>query len=298
MSRIVGNISKTIFKSENNYTVLIFKVKENDIDDKYNNKSITATGYFYDIEENFDLALTGEFQKHSKYGEQFSVSSYQKIIPEDKNSIVTFLSSDLFKGIGEAKALKIYEHLGDECITLIKDNPDVLKDIPSLTEKNISVITTKLKELDQSTDTIIRLTDLGFIIRDATLIYKTYKERTLEVVNNDIYELYYDIEKLSFNKIDSIALKNKIKKDDKRRIKAGIIYSMRLLGSEKGDTYSYKDEIFKILKIVINYEPNKDLFDVCLEELINNLKIVLIDDMYQLYSTMWDRLYLIVCIFC
>ena len=114
MSRIVGSISRTIFKSDNNYSVFIFKIKENDISDKYNGKSVTVTGYFYDIEENFDLALTGEFQTHTKYGEQFSVSSYQKIIPEDKNSIITFLSSDLFKGIGEAKAVRIYEELGDD----------------------------------------------------------------------------------------------------------------------------------------------------------------------------------------
>ena len=31
MSRIVGKISKIIYKSDNNYMVMIFKVKENDL---------------------------------------------------------------------------------------------------------------------------------------------------------------------------------------------------------------------------------------------------------------------------
>ena len=50
MSRIVGKINKIIYKSDNNYMVMIFKVKENDLGLE-NNKSITATGYFFDIEE-------------------------------------------------------------------------------------------------------------------------------------------------------------------------------------------------------------------------------------------------------
>ena len=171
MSKLIGNITKAIFKSENNYSVLLFKVRENDIDEKYNGKTVTITGYFYDIEENFDLSLIGEFSNHSKYGEQFNVSSYTNVIPDDKNSIVTFLSSDLFKGIGTSKALKIYEKLGDNCINIIKEDSSCLIGIPALSDKNIEVIVNRLNELDQSTDTIILLTDLGFNIKDATVIY-------------------------------------------------------------------------------------------------------------------------------
>ena len=35
----------------------------------------------------------------------------EKIIPEEKNSIIEFLTSGLFKGIGEVKAKKIVEVL-------------------------------------------------------------------------------------------------------------------------------------------------------------------------------------------
>ena len=269
MSKLVGNVSKIIFKSDNNYSVLVFKVKENDLDEKYNNRSITATGYLYDIDEGMDLEIIGEFQKHNKYGEQFSVSSYQKIMPTDKNSIVKFLSSDLFKGIGEAKALKIYEKLGDEAIDLIKENPNILREIDILSERNILVITNKLLELDNSSDTILKLTDLGFNVKDATSLYKYYKEETLKVITDNIYQSYYDLEKFNFSKVDLIARKNGIKKDDKNRVKAGIICSMTLLGQEKGDTYSYPDEIFNILKVVINYLVEETLFFDCLNELVS-----------------------------
>lgn len=285
MSRIVGKITKTIYKSDNNYYVNLFRIKENDIDELLNNKTVTITGYFYDLDDEMELSLIGEWTHHNKYGEQFSVESYQKIIPEDKNSIVKFFTSDLFKGIGENKALKIYEELGDNAISLIKEDSNVLLNIKSLTEKNRQTIINKLKELDSSSDTIISLNELGFSIKDATYIYKFYKEKTIETVNNNIYNLYYDLEKISFNKVDNIAKKNKIAKDDQRRVSAGIIYTMELLSSEKGDTYSNYDEIYSMLKIIINYQIEYSLFDNILTELVLDLKIIQLDDNnYQLYK--------------
>ena len=188
----------------------------------------------------------------------------------------------MFKGIGEAKALKIYEQLGDEAIDLIKKDKNVLREVKSLSEKNILTISKKIQELDNSTDTLLSLTELGFNSNDATMIYKNYKEKTIEVINNDIYTLFYDLEKISFQKIDRIALKNKFSKNDERRIRAGIVNTMRILGSEKGDTYFFEEEIYKYLKIIINYETTYDDFLENLNILVNNLRIVKIDLKYQL----------------
>ena len=68
MSKVIGKVSKKIYLSDNNYGVYLFRVKENDIDDNYNNKTITITGYFYDFHEDLEFSLIGEFTKHNKYG--------------------------------------------------------------------------------------------------------------------------------------------------------------------------------------------------------------------------------------
>ncbi len=285
MSRIVGKLNKKIYLSDNNYGVYLFRVKENDIDSKYDNKIITITGYFYDLIEDMELSLIGKMTSHIKYGEQFLVESYQTVIPEDRNSIVTFFTSDLFKGIGESKALKIYEELGNDAISLIKNDESVLDRVFGLTKKNKEVIISKLRELDKSSDTILRLTELGFQVKDATIIYKHYKEKTIDLVNLDLYNIFYDIEQISFNKVDSVALKNNFLKDDIKRVKAGIIYSMILLSSEKGDTYSSYDEIYSMLRIVINYEVDYSYFDLRLKELEQDLRIIKYEDnYYQLIS--------------
>ena len=43
---------------------------------------------------------------HQKYGEQFQTENYERCQREDKDSIIEFLTSGLFKGIGEKKAKK------------------------------------------------------------------------------------------------------------------------------------------------------------------------------------------------
>ena len=274
MSSFQGVITKTIFKSDNNYMVLLFKVLKNDLDDSYNNKTITITGYFYDTLENTNLEVIGELTKHLKYGMQLNVSSYKVIVAEDKNSIIKFFTSDLFKGIGEAKALKIYEALGDDAISKIKSDSGVLDSIESLSKKNKETIKNKIEEMDNSSEIILKITDLGFSIKESTLIYKYYKEETLSILENNLYDIYYDLEKISFQKVDLIARKNNYLKDDIRRIEAGIIETMNVLSFETGNTIQTKSEIFNLLKVIINYLIPDDLFLDCLNSLIKNLKIM------------------------
>ena len=274
MSSFQGVITKTIFKSDNNYMVLLFKVLKNDLDDSYNNKTITITGYFYDTLENTNLEVIGELTKHLKYGMQLNVSSYKVIVAEDKNSIIKFFTSDLFKGIGEAKALKIYEALGDDAISKIKSDSGVLDSIESLSKKNKETIKNKIEEMDNSSEIILKITDLGFSIKESTLIYKYYKEETLSILENNLYDIYYDLEKISFQKVDLIARKNNYLKDDIRRIEAGIIETMNVLSFETGNTIQTKSEIFNLLKVIINYLIPDDLFFDCLNSLIKKLKIM------------------------
>ena len=91
-----GIYKKTIYNRDNYYVGLL-RIKENDIDNDLNNKTITFTGYFTELNIDDILLLNGNFTKHNKYGEQFSVSSYEVIIPDEKEGIETFLSIDIFK---------------------------------------------------------------------------------------------------------------------------------------------------------------------------------------------------------
>ena len=158
---IQGKIEKTLFRNnDNGYSVCLLKVKDNDIDPSLNNKVITITGYFSELDNNTIYEMTGEFVRHPKYGSQFSVKTYSVTIPNSENGIITFLSSNLFKGIGEKKATKIYETLGDNTIHKIIDDYTCLKGI--IPDKDIISIYETLLKYSDSSDTVIKLNELGF----------------------------------------------------------------------------------------------------------------------------------------
>ena len=95
---IKGEYKREIFSSDTGYTVGLFKVKEtnNEEWEKYLNTTITFTGYFHELNNIDNYIFYGSFVEHEKYGMQFQTESYERSKPEEKDSIVEFLTSGLF----------------------------------------------------------------------------------------------------------------------------------------------------------------------------------------------------------
>ncbi len=283
---IKGQFRKSIFSTDNGYIIGIFKVIDTDLEDAeiYINRTITFTGYFHELNEIDTYRLFGSLVEHPKYGEQFQVDNYERCIPETKDSMVEFLSSGLFKGIGEAKAKKIVSTLGKDTFNVILNNPSNLVLIPTITEKNAKSLHDKLVEYESSYETIIYLSKLGFSTKDSMIIYNKYKANTLEVIDNNIYALIDDIYEMTFKKIDLIAIKSNIDKDNSNRIKASIIYIMNELSNTYGHSYFYKEEIYSYIFRVLGINISEDLYNKCLESLEIDLKIIRKDDKYYLFN--------------
>ena len=274
-----GIYRKTIYNRDNYYVGLI-RVKDNDIDPSLNDRTITFTGYFNEINIDDHLVLNGEFTRHSKYGEQFLSNSYEVVLPEEKDGIVTFLSSDMFKGIGEAKAKKIYDTLGDDAISIIINEPDKLNSIKGLTKKNVMLLHEKLLEYEDSIDTIIKLNEYGFTNKDSSSLYNKYKNKVLEIIDNNVYDLVDD--EFTYKKIDILALKHGYLHMDKRRIKATILYVFDEIINTLGDTYLLYNEIYSYLNRAILSNVDFELFEECINELLTDNKIVVLNNKYYL----------------
>ena len=280
---IEGVYKRTIFNnSDNGYLVGLIKVSENDIDASLNNKTITFTGYFNDINIEDNLRLVGTFTRHNRYGEQFSVTSYEIIMPTTENSIISFLSSGIFKGIGEGKAKKIYETLGDDCISIMSNDIDALVGIKGISKKNREDIYNTLLEYADNLEIIVKLNEYGFNSKDSTTLYHKYKNKVIELIDEDIYNLVNEDTNFGFKKIDNLALKLDYSNDDIRRIKAGIIYVINEVVNTVGDTYLFKSEIYNYLKRALLVILEEDYFDQAINDLIKEDKLVLIDNKYYL----------------
>ena len=248
MTEIKGIYKKAIFKGENGYVIGLFRIKEmtedSPLTSEIDTSTITFTGYFHELTEDDNYLLKGNFIRHPKYGVQFQVDNYERLMPEDKDSTVEFLSGGLFKGIGEKTAEKIVSYLGKDTLNVIMDNPSNLLLIPGITKRQIDVLHNTLLTYQESYQTIVYLNELGFSTRDSLVIYNKYKDKTKNILDNNIYSLFEDRLDITFNKIDMIALKNGIDKLDVRRVEAIIVYVINEVCNLYGHSYLFYDEIY------------------------------------------------------
>ena len=283
---VKGVFRQTIFKSDKGYIIGLLKVSETNIIEmqEYVNKTITFTGYFAELNENEKYIMYGEIVNHPKYGFQFNVKESERIKPEDKDGIIEFLSSDLFKGIGVKMAERIVDTLGDQALDLILEDKTCLYQVPKLSEEKINIIHDTLVKYEESHETIVKLTELGFSMRDSLSIYNTYKSNTIRIIENDMYRIIDDIEDISFTKIDEIATKLNEDKYNLSRIKACIIYIIKNLSFSKGDTYLYYSEIYEGVSFYLKSDIDSNLFDEAISELDFELKIKIEDDKYYIFE--------------
>lgn len=283
-SYIQGKYTKCIFKNNTGYNIGVFRVSDSNDPSlaDYIGRSITFTGYFHDLNEIDTYLFYGKLVTHEKYGEQFQVESYERCMPEEKDSIVEFLTSGLFKGIGEAKAKKIVDVLGKDTLKIILETPDNLLLIPSISKKNVDTLHNKLKEYEASYETIMYLSDMGFSTKDSMIIYNMYKKDTKKVIEEDIYKLIEDINEIYFKKIDVIALKNGVKKDALIRVKASLLYIMDEVSNTYGHSYYFREELLNYLPRVLGVNICTELFDECINKLVEDLKIIIKEDRFYL----------------
>lgn len=292
---IKGHYQRSIYQNSNGYHIGLFKVRETNSPEltPFLDKTITFTGYFHELNDMDTYLFFGQMVEHPKYGMQFSVTSYERCKPEEKDAIVEFLTSGLFKGIGEKKAKAIVDVLGKDTLQIILENPDNLILIPGITKTNIDTLHNKLKEYESSYETVLYLSNLGFSTKDSMLIYNYYKDRVKEVIEEDIYQLEYSIYELNFKKIDRITLKNGMAKDSFVRVRAAILYIMEEVSNTYGHSYFYYDEIFQYLPRVLLISISDEVYKKAMESLIVDLMIVNKEDRYYL-KDMWEAETLIV----
>lgn len=274
---VKGYLYKEIYRNEiNGYVVALFKVK--DTNTSFEDNIINITGILPMLSDKKEYILYGEIVNHKKYGLQFNVSSFDIAMPTKEEELITFLSSDLFP-IGEKTAEKIVNLYHEDTINKILDDKSCLSGIPRLSDKKIDKIYNVLKDYQNTSSIVIELTKLGFEMKESLSFLNKYDNKILDTVNNNIYSLI-DSDEMPFNKIDEIAINMGIEEDDERRLLALIIYIMKSLCFNNGDTYLNLEEISFNLSSYVSITSEK--LDYLMMKLIRDRKIVLEDGRYYL----------------
>lgn len=268
LSHVKGEVIRILFQnSENYYTVIKVDVMESNEDF---DQEVTIVGYLPQIVEGETYLFKGKVINHPKYGKQLQAETFEKELPQTKQGVIHYLSSDLFKGIGKKTAESIVEILGENALKKIIEDPDVLKQIPKLNQQKRETIAESIRENQVIEQIMIKLNELGFGPKLAMSIYQVYKEETLNVLKQTPYRLVMDINGIGFQRADQIAEQVGISKDHHDRFVAGISYYLNQQSLQNGHTYLPVEILINGVYELLNHQqPNvvsKDqINDVILE---------------------------------
>lgn len=241
--KITGEVTRHIFiNSDNNYRIFVVSSSDGNLN--------TLCGYIPSLEEGLTYEFLCEETYHPRYGNQFKVLSYQSIMDNSKEGIISYLSSNLFPGVGLICAEKVYDTLGEDCLELIEKNPAVLDEVKGITKNQKETIYLKILENRIVEKTFVRLYQMGLSSKMVMELYEKYHENTLEIIEENPYRLIYDLDGVGFKKADELAMKLEFPLDHSERLKALLVYTMRNVCNQYGLTYL---NVNQLLTAAYNY---------------------------------------------
>lgn len=225
---IEGYVEHIIFRNqENGYTVASL------VSD---GEEITCVGTFRFLNEGETIRAKGEFTRHPSYGRQFSVSSYESVIPQDSAAMERYLGSGAIKGIGAALAARIVKKFGEDTLRIVEEEPERLAEVKGISEKKAREIAQQVEEKADMRRAMMFLGQYGISQSLGAKIYQQYKEDMYRILKENPYKMAEDIVGVGFKIADEIAARIGIHTDSDYRIRSGILYIL-LQATAEGHVY-------------------------------------------------------------
>ena len=214
-----GSVENIVYHNDSNqYTVLEVDCGE---------ELITVVGTFPYVSVGERLHLYGTWTSHATFGQQFRAQAFERSRPADTAAMLKYLSSGAVKGIGGALAGRIIEAFGDESIKVIEEDPARLATVKGITLKKAKEISEEMQRVNGIRDLMAFLGSFGVRPEDTVKVWKVYGQDSVACIQEDPYRLCSDKIGISFAVADQLAESLEYDRDNKERVKAGVLYVLR-----------------------------------------------------------------------
>ena len=244
--------------------------------------SIKAAGKIVEPRVDMLIEAKGEIDIHPVFGEQFKVSSAQLSVPKNKSDIIRYLKSDFIKGCGAVKAEAIVAKFGTDTLNVIENDWMRLTEVKGISKKTAQIIYESNRQAAVYKNL---LANADLTARQVQKIYEQYKEKSLDVLENNPYDIIFDIVGFGFKTVDRIALKNGFSPTSPKRIAAVLNYVLTKIGDD-GHCYCNIDTLEVLVKEQIPDIDSYLLAQVIQEEIRKGTIVIEDSKVYaiQLYT--------------
>lgn len=193
---------------------------------------IKAVGILPDINIGATLNVSGQYETHPVYGQQFKIETFTITYPTSISGIKKYLGSGLIRGIGEGTAEKIISHFGERSLEIMDNNINRLLEIDGIGKKKLTVIQKSWGEQKVVKDIMLFLQSYNISPAYAVKIYKTYGKDSAKVVQDNPYRLANDIWGIGFKTADEIGKSMGFDQEHPARLRSGILHALKDASSD------------------------------------------------------------------
>ena len=222
---------------ENGYSVMRVKVKGYD-------ELVTLVGNLLEIPAGSVLLCEGDWKVDKRYGSQFVAQTWEEVMPATLYGIEKYLGSGLVKGIGPKFAQLIVNRFGLDTIEIIETDIKRLYEVPGIGQKRVEKIAESWEKQKDIKNVMLFLQGYGVSTAYAAKIYRQYGKESIDTVKTNPYKLADDIWGIGFKTADTIASKMGYEKNDLRRLKSGVTYTLSHM-AEEGNVYAEEEQLVK-----------------------------------------------------
>lgn len=279
MEELSGSILHVNFyNADNGYCVALLEIsrKSRKIASskaKVLEESITIVGIIdrkpYEDEE---YILTGDYVNDPKYGIQFKFTSFTRQEITNAYGIISYLSSEIFPGIGLKIASLVVRVLGTDAIEKIKEDSNILMKVP-ITPKQREIIYQGIISEKINQDAVVYLLNHGITMDMTHKILATLGINALRLIKENPYIIMERVERFGFKKNDVFALRIGLAKDSIIRLKAVICYILQDVIYNSGNSYISKDTLYEIVIEKLEDEIAHEKYEEILKILVLEKKI-------------------------
>lgn len=276
--KITGIISRVTYHNKTNgYTVALFTLTTDDYSILHKKShlignKLTIVGSFDRLVlPDEEYTLEGDFVKNETYGLQFKFDVFYRKNIYTELGIISYLSSDIFPGIGLKTAKTIVEKLGVEAIDKIYQDKNVLKGL-KIKQSNIDLIHQVIVDNKANEETLLFFLNNGITMDVCHKIVAKLGYNAVEKVKENPYILMDQIDRFGFIKNDAFALRLGIERHSPIRLRAVTQYVLKELLYSTGDSYTDINILYsQILKYLRDEEPlEKEKFTDLVKEMITD----------------------------
>lgn len=239
MIEIFGTIEDVIFRNDDSgYTVAIL---EREDEEGYP----TIVGNLSNCSVGTKYRLQGEFVTHKKYGEQFSFSFFEELMPTDTDEILDFLRSGAISGVGDKMAEELVKAFGENTLKVIDEHPEKLKKIKGIGPAKAAIISESFRTKREFADISLELQHYGINTELAFRLYRYCQGKVVTMLKDNPYQLVGHVRGFKFKKADELGQNFGIEKENENRLSYGILNYLDQVIYQGGHTFVPKKQLIQ-----------------------------------------------------